>query len=203
MTLWPLGRVFWAGKIAQRVKELAVISDELSSVPETYMEGENWLLRAVFWLPKPHSLTQINKCKYVFKKYIFPWPKPTLILLICTIIIITIVMITTIIIGAYVCLRERAHAHKCRYARARVEIPVQPWMLAPPFCFLWETALWSPTTCTRLPDLVLFCLCLTPHHRNAGVTAAHYFIWLCIGSGSLNSGLHTPVTGTLPTEPPL
>lgn len=41
MTLWPLGRVFWAGKIAQRVKELAVISDELSSVPETYMEGEN------------------------------------------------------------------------------------------------------------------------------------------------------------------
>lgn len=33
--------IIWAGKMALWVKELGVVPDELSSIPETYPEGEN------------------------------------------------------------------------------------------------------------------------------------------------------------------
>jgi hypothetical protein len=33
--------IIWAGKMAPWVKELAAMPDELKSIPETYMEGEN------------------------------------------------------------------------------------------------------------------------------------------------------------------
>lgn len=41
-------------------------------------------------------------------------------------------------------------------------------------------------------------LCSSPHHRSTGITAAHYQVWPCTGSGDLNSVPHIYVVSTSP-----
>lgn len=56
----------WAFKMAQQVKAIADNSDDLSSIPKTYVaETENWLLQNFLWPPHmcTHSYTYtIEKC---------------------------------------------------------------------------------------------------------------------------------------------
>lgn len=83
MFVWQIchlyNRGLWASEMAQRVKSLAAKTSNLTSSPGGHVvEGKNWLLQAVLWLPRhkvagmhtaphPYTQTQINAMKKLFK----------------------------------------------------------------------------------------------------------------------------------------
>lgn len=56
----------WQEKVAQHIKELAIKTDDLSSIPGPHI-GKNWFPKVVLWLPFAHSGAQ-NKYNVIKTK---------------------------------------------------------------------------------------------------------------------------------------